>query len=75
MLCAECYEVAVVTGVLAGALLAGVLIGLVLVSEELAAAAAGLVLDSPLLVDSLPLDVVEATGVLGDEDLVRLSVL
>ena len=58
---------------LAGVLLAGVLTGLGLVSEELAAA--GLVLDSPLLVDSLPLDVVEAADVTGDEDLVRLSVL
>ena len=58
---------------LAGVLLAGVLIGLGLVSDELAAA--GLVLDSPLLVDSLPLDVVEVAGVVGIEDFVRLSVL
>lgn len=81
MLCAECYELAVVTevladvfdGVLVGALFAGALVEVVLVSAELEAAA--LVVESPLLAESLPLDVVVAAGALGDEDLERLSVL
>ncbi len=87
--CAECYELDVVTGalvevfagvpdvwlagVLAGALLAGVPIGVAPDSEGLDAAVLGA--DSPLLVDSLPLDAAVVVGALGDKDLERLSVL
>lgn len=62
----------VLAGVPAGVVVDGVLVGLLLVSEELGVAT--FAVESPLLVDSLPLEVAVAVA-LDDEDLERLSVL
>lgn len=68
-----CYVLGVFAEVLTGALDAGALVGVLLVSEVLGEAA--LLVESPLLAELLVLAVVAAAGVLGDEDPVRLSVL